>query len=104
MSCARWITCPPLYSVEAIEASVEASVEASIEVASRLSVEAASRRRGQGPERGAARFGHVDCVGHVLAICWPRPTFCSHLLLYTRFGGGTDPLRRRDLHGGIEKP
>ena len=48
MSCARWITCPPLYSVEAIEASVEASVEASIEVASRLSVEAASRRRGQG--------------------------------------------------------
>ena len=50
MSCARWITCPPLYSVEAIEASVEASVEASIEVASRLSVEAASRRRGQGSE------------------------------------------------------
>lgn len=52
MSCARWITCPPLYSVEAIEASVEASVEASIEVASRLSVEAASRRRGQGSARG----------------------------------------------------
>ena len=44
MSCARWITCPPLYSVEAIEASVEASVEASIEVASRLSVE--RQRRG----------------------------------------------------------
>ena len=60
MSCARWITCPPLYSVEAIEASVEASVEASIEVASRLSVEAASRRRGQGsdPLRVVRRENH----------------------------------------------
>ena len=67
MSCARWITCPPLYSVEAIEASVEASVEASIEVASRLSVEAASRRRGQGSgaegwcvSRGASVQKSVD--------------------------------------------
>ena len=60
MSCARWITCPPLYSVEAIEASVEASVEASIEVASRLSVEAASRRRGQGSGPAGSVSGRSD--------------------------------------------
>ena len=60
MSCARWITCPPLYSVEAIEASVEASVEASIEVASRLSVEAASRRRGQGSGSASAANCIID--------------------------------------------
>ena len=76
MSCARWITCPPLYSVEAIEASVEASVEASIEVASRLSVEAASRRRGQGS--GALTNGAAaPTIRAALGAPWPSGNISS---------------------------
>ena len=74
MSCARWITCPPLYSVEAIEASVEASVEASIEVASRLSVEAASRRRGQG-SAASPSMGYSPSFDFVQLRFCPR---CLH--------------------------
>ena len=58
----HWITCPPLCSVEAIEAGVEAGVEASIEAQRRGSVEA---RRGV-EARGRAQLASNHQHQHLL--------------------------------------
>ena len=61
----HWITCPPLCSVEAIEAGVEAGVEASIEAQRRGSVEA--RRGVEARAQGTAWTGgaHTTHSTHI---------------------------------------